>query len=234
MTVPLLSVVVPTWNEAGTLEGLLADLGRLDVPHEVVVVDGGSTDGTVAVGLGLGATVVTSARGRGRQLRAGAAAASGPYLCFLHADVRLPDDTLRVLALLARACRPGACAFQLAIDSPRWSYRVVEFGSRLRSTLLALPYGDQGLAIARETYERVGGFDDVPLMEDVRIARALTRVGGIALHHETVVVSARRWERDGVWRRTFANGVLLARYLAGASPESLVRRYASADAHTPD
>jgi rSAM/selenodomain-associated transferase 2 len=169
--------------------------------------------------------VIASAAGRGRQLRAGAAVASAPTLCFLHADARLPPSTLRALAGLARAADRGAWAFRLRIDSPRRRYRIVEWGANLRSRLLALPYGDQGLAIHRESYGEAGGFADVPLMEDVLLARALRRAGGITLLPEEIVASARRWERDGVVRRTISNVVLLLRFFLGATPDVLARRY---------
>jgi hypothetical protein len=155
----------------------------------------------------------------------GAAAARGAVLCFLHADVRLPRETLVALDRLARHGSPGAVAFRLRIDGARWSYRVVEWGANLRSRMLGLPYGDQGLVVSRSTYDRVGGCADVPLMEDVLLARALRKAGGVTLGREHVVASARRWQRDGVWRRSVSNLILLARFLLGAEPETLARRY---------
>jgi rSAM/selenodomain-associated transferase 2 len=225
VTAPVLSIVIPTLDEGATIGTLLADLRALAVPHEVIVVDGGSRDATVATARRAGATVVESSAGRGRQLRAGAAAATAPTLCFLHADVRLPRETLAALDRLGRDGATGASGFRLRIDAGQWRYRFVEWGANLRSRLLALPYGDQGLVMDRRTYDRVGGYADVPLMEDVLMARALGRAGGVALGREHVVVSARRWERDGVWRRSIANLVLLARFLLGAQPERLARRY---------
>jgi rSAM/selenodomain-associated transferase 2 len=227
---PLLSVVIPALNEGGRIGRLLDDLSRLGVDHEVIVVDGGSTDDTADVARAHGAVVVASVRGRGVQLRAGAAGASAPMLCFLHADVRLPVEAVAALDALSRAPREGAWAFRLRLAGAHRSYRLVEWGANLRSRMLGLPYGDQGLVIMRPTYDAVGGFQAVPLMEDVMLTRALRRVGGVSLLPEHVVVSARRWEREGVMRRSMANLLLLARFLLGTPPATLASRYRAEEA----
>jgi rSAM/selenodomain-associated transferase 2 len=229
-----LSIVIPALGEAASIGGLLGDLRGITVPHEVIVVDGGSHDDTVVLARAAGAAVLHSAPGRGGQLRTGAAAARGRVLCFLHADVRLPRETLAALDRLAVDGAPKSSAFRLRIDGGRWSYRMVEWAANLRARLLALPYGDQGLVVDRDTYDRVGGYADVPLMEDVMFALALRAAGGIVLCRERIVVSARRWERDGVWRRSIANLVLLIRFLLGASPGMLLRRYRPEDREDDD
>lgn len=228
LTVPLLSVVIPALNEAATLPGLLGDLQRLDVrPAEILVVDGGSTDGTAAAASAGGARVVSSERGRGRQLGTGAAESRAPLLCFLHADVRLEDAALSSLARLTRDARAGdaAWAFRLRIDAPGLAYRVVERGANLRSAIAGLPYGDQGLVVSRAAYDAAGGYAPVPLMEDVMLVRAIGGRLPVRLLPAAVTVSARRWERDGVWRRSACNLLLLARWLGGATPEELADAY---------
>ena len=225
VTVPRLSMIIPALDESAALDALLGDVALLRVPHEVIVVDGGSVDDTVSLATRRGATVVRASRGRGTQLRAGADAASAPLLCFLHADVRLPAAAREILDALALREGVDAWAFRLKIDGRRWGYRLVEWSANVRSSLLALPYGDQGLVIGRGLYDGVGGFADVPLMEDVLIARALQIVGGIGLLRAAIVVSPRRWERDGVLRRSVRNLWLLARFLAGAPPAVLARAY---------
>lgn len=225
MTEPRLSVIIPALDESVALDALLGDVALLRVPHEVIVVDGGSADDTVSLATRRGATVVHATRGRGTQLRTGADAATAPLLCFLHADVRLPATAREILDALALRDGVDAWAFRLKIDGRRWGYRLVEWSANVRSSLLALPYGDQGLVIGRGLYDGVGGFADVPLMEDVLIARALQIVGGIGLLSATIVVSPRRWERDGVLRRSVRNLWLLARFLAGAPPAVLARAY---------
>ncbi|MGH7482691.1 MAG: TIGR04283 family arsenosugar biosynthesis glycosyltransferase [Longimicrobiales bacterium] len=221
----LLSVVVPTVNEQGSLGLLLGDIGRLKTPHEVIVVDGGSTDLTTEVAWAAGARVLSAPPGRGVQLRAGADAASAPLFLFLHADVRLGERALALLDEIAVARPPCAIAFRLRIDARGLSYRVIEWGTNLRSRLLALPYGDQGLVVRREDYVRAGGYPAIPLMEDVALLRALRTVTHVHLVDAAVRVSARRWEAEGPLRRTLKNWVLLARFLAGTPPERLARRY---------
>ena len=222
---PRLSVIIPALDERAALDALLGDVALLRVPHEVIVVDGGSRDDTVSLATRRGATVIRAARGRGTQLRAGADAATAPLLCFLHADVRLPAPAREILDALALREGVDAWAFRLKIDGRRWGYRLVEWSANVRSSLLALPYGDQGLVIGRGLYDGVGGFADVPLMEDVLIARSLQIVGGIGLLGAAIVVSPRRWERDGVLRRSVRNLWLLARFLSGAPPAILARAY---------
>lgn len=220
----LLSIVIPTVNEAGTLPRLLADLAPWSVPREVVVSDGSSSDATREVARAAGAHVLEGTRGRGAQLRRGAEHSRGEWFLFLHADTRLPPDAEPCLRH-AMACPPGAWAFRLGIDAPATTYRVIEFGANIRSRLLGLPYGDQGLLLPRSLYYAAGGFPDVPLMEDVALARALAPLGGIALLPAAVGVSARRWERDGVWRRSFRNLWILARWYSGVSPSTLAAEY---------
>lgn len=219
------SVIVPTLNEGDHLPRLVKALARCTVPLEVVVADGGSTDMTVSVAEAAGATVVRSEAGRGSQMRAGAAMARGQLLVFIHADARIEGAPLTEIAALAQGGFAGAAAFRFAIDGDRWSYRVLEAGTRLRGRLLGLPYGDQGLIIGAELYDRIGGHAEIPLMEDVVIARRLRGFGGIRILPTNLPVSPRRWERDGPWRRTAANLVLLSRFLLGASPERLAARY---------
>lgn len=222
---PLISVIVPVLDEAERIGVLLADIAVLEIAHEVIVVDGGSQDATVEVARAAGATVLAAERGRGPQLRAGARAANAPVLLFLHADVRLPLPTLREVERRARQGVDAACAFRLRIDSPRPIFRVLERGANFRSRWLGLPYGDQGLLVSRAAYDAVGGYPPVPLMEDVALARALRRGPGLQLLAPHVLVSPRRWLRDGPIRRTALNLTLLARYLTGTSPDRLVRHY---------
>lgn len=230
---PVLTVVVPALNEAAALPALLAALrtGLRGVPHEVVIADGGSTDATAAAAPAAGARVVAAPRGRGRQLAAGAEAAAGDALWFLHADARPDAPLLAEVAGLAQAHGAGrpltaAYAGRLAIDAPGLAYRALAAGANLRTRLARLPYGDQGLLLSRAHYRAAGGYPPWPLMEDVALARALRAAGvPVRLLGGRVSVSARRWERDGVVRRTVGNLGLLARFLAGADPEALARRY---------
>lgn len=222
---PLVSVVIPTLNEESVLPGILSDLGRLGVAHEVIVSDGGSKDRTQSVAERSGARLIRGLPGRGSQLRAGAEAARAPLLAFLHADVRLPPDSLARLRAFAEKPPSRACVFRFAIESPRAVYRTLEIGTHLRAKWLSLPYGDQGLIVRATAYWRIGGHPPIPLMEDVALARSLRQTVGVEVLPERVLISPRRWERDGPLRRTARNLFLLTGYLLGANPALLARSY---------
>ncbi len=212
-------------NEAKTLPALLADLAPLtELGAELIVADGGSDDATGALAEAAGARVVVAERGRGRQLRAGIGASSRSMFLALHADVRLPPET--VDWIIEQGVSQGApIAFRLRVDRDDWPLKMIAGGANLRTRVFALPYGDQGLLISRAHYEGAGGYADVVLMEDVALARALRKTAPIQLAPCDLVVSSRRWDRDGAWTRTFRNLGLLFRYLAGASPDDLAASY---------
>lgn len=226
LAVPTISFIVPALNEAQVLPLLLRDIATSAVEHEVVVADGGSVDGTAEAAEAAGARVVWALRGRGTQLARGAAAARGRLFCFLHADARLGADAVaRIDALSQRPCDDRASVFRLRIEAAARRYRVIEAGTNLRSRWLGLPYGDQGLILSRALYDRVGGYPLLPLMEDVAMVRSLQRTARVRMLPEHLTVSARRWERDGVIRRTLGNWGLLAAYLAGVDPVRLAAHY---------
>lgn len=218
-----LSIVIPALNEAPHLPATLARCGLAGA--EVIVVDGGSTDGTAARARALGARVITSAPGRGRQMNAGAAEARGDILLFLHADTLLPEGFAgRVVRTLAR---PGvvAGAFRLAIDAPGAGLRLVELWAGWRSRGLQLPYGDQALFLGAREFRRLGGYRDMPLMEDFDLVRRLRRRGRVVTLPQAARTSARRWQSLGVFRTTVVNQLVVAGYLAGVSPARLARWY---------
>ncbi len=218
-------IIIPTLNEAPRLPGILADLHDLDVPTDIVVADGGSTDDTLSVAVREGARTTIARRGRAFQLNAGAAEAEGEWLCFLHADVRVPQAARRELR--HAVCDPAthAAVWGLAIDAPdRWA-RVMELGAYLRDRLGGLPYGDQGLIVRRELFDAVGGYPTIPVMEDVAMVRALGRRTRVRRLGARLEVSPRRWLREGPYRTWVRNSLLLAAYLAGISPRHLARWY---------
>jgi rSAM/selenodomain-associated transferase 2 len=222
--VPVLGVVIPTFNEAPSLPGILADLRLLRVPHTVVIVDGGSHDATREIAAALGARVVTVPRGRGPQLNAGARVLDTEWLLFVHADVRMPEAA-RMALTQALAGGAETAVFALAIDAPGVWPRVMELGARLRDRMGGLPYGDQGLLVRRRLFEEVGGYPAIPVMEDVAIVRALGRRAPLRRLPGPLRVSPRRWRREGPYRTWARNAVLLAAYLAGVSPHRLARWY---------
>lgn len=224
---PEVGLVIPTLNEAHHLPEILDDVARLDLDTDVVVVDGGSTDGTVAVAERRGVRVVSSGRGRAIQMNAGAISVDGAWLCFLHADVRLPPPARDALRAAVTDPAIDAAVWRLAIDAAGFWFRVIEFGALLRDRLGGLPYGDQGLLIRRPLFDDLGRYPEIPIMEDVALIRALGK--RVALHRfsSSLLVSPRRWEREGALRGWLRNIALISAYLAGVSPDRLVRWYRS-------
>lgn len=216
-----LSVVIPALNAATTLR---ACVERLAGANEIVVVDGGSSDGTPALAAQLGAKVIEAPRGRGVQLRAGAEAATGEWLLFLHADTLLEHGWQQAAREHMRAFPDHAACFRFRLDDPAWQARIIERGVSLRAGMLGLPYGDQGLLISRRQYDALGGFRALPLMEDVDLVR---RIGRKRLRHLDIaaVTSAARWRRDGWWWRSARNLLCLTLYGVGVSPDRIARLY---------
>lgn len=224
-----LSIVIPTLNAADELPGALACLMpgvEAGLVRELVVSDGGSTDGTVALADEVGAELVTGPPGRGGQIARGVAAAQGHWILVLHADTQLGDGWVEAVErLMARAAggAPRAGYFRLSFRARGLMPRVTSGWANLRARRFGLPYGDQGLVLPRRLYDAVGGMPDLPLMEDVAMARRLR--GHLVALDASAATSAARYERDGWVRRGTRNLWTLTRYLAGADPEVLARGY---------
>ncbi|MDR9395166.1 MAG: TIGR04283 family arsenosugar biosynthesis glycosyltransferase [Roseovarius sp.] len=219
-----LSVIMPTLNaESGLRDSLpaLAEGLEAGLIRELVISDGGSDDATLAVADAAGAVLVTGPPSRGGQLRRGAAAAQGDWLLFLHADTVLPPGWTE--AVRGQVATGRAACFRLRFDSPGLMPRLVAGWANLRTRLFGLPYGDQALLLPRALHDAVGGHPDIPLMEDVAMARALR--GRRDLLALAVTTSAAEYRRDGWLRRGARNLWRLVRYLLGADPARLARRY---------
>jgi rSAM/selenodomain-associated transferase 2 len=221
-----ISIIVPTLNEAAHIGATLAALAPLRASgHEAIVVDGGSTDGTVAQAAGRADRILTAARGRASQMNAGAAEARGEVLLFLHADTFLPRDA--DLAIARALERSGAAwgRFDVAIDSPRAVLGLVARAMNLRSRLTGIATGDQAIFVRATVFRAVGGFPPLALMEDVAISATLKRISPPLCLDGRVTTSPRRWEANGVVRTIALMWWLRLRYFLGASPERLARAY---------
>lgn len=223
---PSLSIIIPTLNAAGTLPGTLAALRPWGQGLEMLVVDAGSGDGTTALAVVGNARIVSVPRGRGRQLAAGAEAATGEWLLFLHADTRLdPAWADAVRAFIADPANRGKAAyFRFALDDADPRARRLERAVAWRCRRLALPYGDQGLLIHRHLHRVVGGFRPLPLMEDVDMIRRLGR-GRLVGLDVPAVTSADKWRRDGWNRRSLRNLFCLSLWFLGVPPRLIARIY---------
>jgi rSAM/selenodomain-associated transferase 2 len=221
-----LTIVVPCLNEAAGIAAVLATLQAYRAGgHEVIVVDGGSHDGTPECARPLADRVIGCGRGRALQMNAGAAAATGDVLLFLHADTWLPPAADRLI--LEGLAESGRCwgRFDVRLSGALPTLRVVERLMNVRSRLTGIATGDQGIFVTRQAFESVGRYPEIPLMEDIALSGRLKRIGRPLCLPARVVTSSRRWERDGVWRTVLFMWWLRLGYFFGAEPRDLARRY---------
>ena len=219
-----ISIVIPVLNEEETIAATLTGLARCQF-HELIVVDGGSSDRTAELCKRLGVTVLMSSRGRARQMNVGARRADGDVLLFLHADTRLPDSAFHDIEKAVSDPRCVGGRFDVQLDGAHWMLGVIGAMISLRSRLSGVATGDQAIFVRREIFAELGGYPDIPLMEDIAFSRLLKGKGRVACLRSRVITSARRWERDGVWRTILKMWALKSLYLAGISPLRLKRYY---------
>jgi len=225
---PPLSVVIPVRNDAVGLAGLLEELKGAGPPAlEIVVVDGGSDDGSAETAHRAGARVIRTSPGRGRQLAAGCAAAAGGWLWLLHADSRNVLPALRYLQKLTLEDHAGDCwgRFEVAFEPSSPGLSVVARAMAWRSRLTGICTGDQGVFVRRDVLERIGGVPAQPLMEDVELTRRLKRQARPLCPRLRLTTSSRRWQRDGLLRTIVRMWAFRLRYWLGADPEQLARSY---------
>jgi rSAM/selenodomain-associated transferase 2 len=219
-----ISVVVPMLNEERTIAATLLALTQLK-PHELILVDGGSSDGTPTICRQFNVEVLTAPRGRAAQMNYGARRATGNVLLFLHADTRLPPTAFDDIRDALGDPRFVGGRFDIQLDGDHWMLRVIGAMISLRSRLSKVGTGDQGIFVLREVFQRMGGFPEIPLMEDIALCRTLKRLGKMACLRSKVITSARRWEADGIWRTILRMWTLRLLYLAGVSPVRLKKFY---------
>ena len=217
------SFIIPVLNEQATLAPLLRDLRQCYPSSQLIVVDGGSCDHSVALALPLCDLVLLSARGRACQMNMGGEVASSEYLFFLHADSRPSISAAQLDALLAKRPRWGFCRVRLS--GPRAMFRVIEWFMNLRSRLTSVATGDQMLFVQKSLFDETGGFDGIPLMEDVAYSKRLRLRARPLIIREPVLTSSRRWQNGGVIKTVARMWLLRLAYFLGVSPTTLWRYY---------
>lgn len=228
VTFPEVSVVIPVLGEEAVINGVIAHVRERagGCRIEIIVVDGDRAGSTAEAIQDTAAVRLLSPPGRARQMNRGAAAATGGILLFLHADTFLPAGAFNAIieTVSSGLCQAGA--FGLAIDSRRASLRLIAAAARLRTRITGIPFGDQAVFMAREYFNAVGGYADIPLMEDVELMRRVKKHGGgIVILPERVSTSARKWDRDGVLYSVLRNWGLQLAYGCGVAPDRLARFY---------
>lgn len=218
-----ISIIIPVLNEAKILEQTLSRLQSELGAHELLIVDSGSTDGSVRIAERYG-KVVTSARGRAKQLNAGAAAASGDIFIFLHADIWLESGALAAVeTALSSGCVGGG--FRQKIDGKNILYRAIEIAGNIRGKYLRVFYGDSGIFLRRADFKKIGGFSEIPILEEMEFSKNLRKLGKTTLVVPHIHISARRWETKGIVRTTVNNWLITFLYFLKFSPERLAKLY---------
>jgi rSAM/selenodomain-associated transferase 2 len=221
-----LSIVIPVLNEAYGIESFLTSLQPLRRPgHEIIVADGGSNDDTAQRAEPLVNLIVQSPLGRANQMNAGAAAAHGEIIFFLHADSQLPDDCADLIFNELKTSGKRWGRFNIKLSGDRSMFRVVEWFMNTRSRWTGISTGDQGLFLERSLFDSIGGFPVIPLMEDIAICKRLKQSGPPLCLAETIITSSRRWEKLGVWRTIWLMWRLRFAFWRGADPAKLARIY---------
>ena len=221
---PLVSVIVPILADREAAARLIAQI-PVDLRIEIIVAEAGSEPGLESLSRGRPDVVlIHTRRSRANQMNAAAGLARGDWLLFLHADSTLPEDWLEAFEASAGNDIVGGW-FRFALDDAAWQARLIERGVSWRVRVLRLPYGDQGLFVRRSTFAELGGYQDIALMEDVEFVRRLVNTGKVVEVPRAITTSARRWRRDGWFRRSARNMTLLSLYFCGVPPRILARWY---------
>jgi rSAM/selenodomain-associated transferase 2 len=219
---PLISIIIPTLNEEENMAACLASTQNApDV--ERIVVDGGSKDRTLEIARSCGAKVLRGPVGRARQMNAGAESAKGEFLLFLHADTRLPEGFSEIIRHMMTLPRIVAGAFEFRLDVSSPGLRLIERVANWRSRILQLPYGDQAIFTRLALFREMGGYRDMPIMEDYELVQRLKKRGRIVTVPYPAMTSARRWGKLGTFKATFLNYGIVIAYHAGISPARILR-----------
>lgn len=219
-----ISVIIPVLNEANTIAQTISNAQKA-TDIEIIVVDAGSNDGTVELVQSLDVQCISALPGRATQMNQGAKAATGEMLLFLHGDTILPSGFDQLVRVALVKPKTIAGAFELGIRGTAGSLRLVEKMVNWRSRHLQMPYGDQGIFLKAKIFEEVGGFPEIPIMEDFELMRQLRKRGQITIVSASVLTSGRRWQKLGILKTTLINQIVIIAYLLGVSPEILAQWY---------
>lgn len=220
---PLISIIIPTLNEAGTIQVSLSNIQAHRPRCEILVVDGGSADQTVALALPLADQVFTAEKGRAKQMNFGAQQAKGELLLFLHADTCLPDQALELIGKLPAHYQWGR--FDIELTGAHPLLKIIARMMNLRSRLTGIATGDQAIFTTREAFNAVGRYTEIALMEDIDLSRKLKRISPPYCIEAKVISSARRWEQFGVSKTMLLMWSLRLRFFLGENPEKLAKLY---------
>ena len=216
------SVIIPTFNEAANLPSLLEKI-YTSQPHEIIVADGGSTDGTIALAQAAGARTITSPKGRASQMNHGASSATGEFLLFLHADTIPPDGFPQIISETLNRPGTSAGAFRFQLDNEIGTSSLIEELVHLRCKFFATPYGDQGLFLRRSLFEKLAGFPEWPTLEDLGLVRRLRKRGTIRIARARALTSSRRWSKGGTVRTFLKHQTILAGFSLGIPTRLLAK-----------
>ncbi|MFQ5469255.1 MAG: TIGR04283 family arsenosugar biosynthesis glycosyltransferase [Gammaproteobacteria bacterium] len=227
MNLNKISIIIPTLNEEPNILGVLKPLQVLRHSGlEIILVDGGSTDATVPTAENLVDSLISAPPGRARQMNTGARYATGEFLLFLHADSLLPDNAANLIIETLQKKQHQWGRFNIKLNGKSRLLRVVEFMMNVRSRLSGIATGDQGIFITRACFNQIGGYPDIPLMEDVALSKTLKeRVGRPACLKDTILTSSRRWENNGILSTVLLMWRIRIAYFFGTDPGKLAKRY---------
>jgi rSAM/selenodomain-associated transferase 2 len=221
---PNITIVMPVLNEANILQDRLSTLQAFRNSCKIIVTDGGSRDESIAIAQPLSDQIIHSPRSRARQMNGGAKLANTEILLFLHADIQLPLNAFeQIIQAIGRGFHWGR--FDVCFDSPRPIFKLIAFMMNARSRLTGIATGDQAMFVTKSAFEKVSGFPDIPLMEDIALSQRLKKLGPPACLKVTVMTSARRWQRDGIFTTILLMWRLRLCYFFGANPENLAKQY---------
>ena len=221
----MISIIIPVLNEEGILHKTLSNIPS-DLKRELIVVDGGSSDNTVKIAGEFTERIFFSDKGRAKQMNLGARHSRGEILLFLHADSILPENAFTLIKNTLSSESIVAGAFDIELDHPSFIYRIIEKGANLRSRATSIIYGDQAMFLRKTTFNSIGGFKDIPLMEDIEISQRLKKIGRIAFLRPPVKVSARRFQKEGPLYTVLRDWFIALQYtIFKVNPERLVKYY---------